>query len=974
MRKRYLTVFFLLHASLIRAQFYTLETEEMRIIYYGKAYAYLVPHVARCTQNALQFHKNLFDYRPSEKITVLLHDFSDYGDAGADALPKNHISIAIAPYNYVYETVPANERMNSTLNHEIVHIAANDRAAAADRFFRTIFFGKVSTTAEQPLTILYSNLTNPRRYAPRWYHEGIAVFMETWMAGGLGRALGAYDEMVFRTIVLDSGIIYDRVGLESEGTKVDFQVGVNSYLYGTRFMSYLAYQYGPDLLIQWVTRSKNSSAYFASEFRNVYHRSLDDAWMQWIGWERRFQGSNLDSIRQNPVTPYRAVSDKALGSVSRAFYDSSRNYFYVGVNYPGQVPHLAMLKANHHEINHLLDIKGAVLYSVSSVAYDDSKKILFYTTDNNDWRDLNAFDLKTNSSRLLLKDARVGDLAYNRADRSVWGIRHYNGISTLVRMPFPYSEWNQVYSWPYGKDMYDLDISPDGKSLSGALAEISGRQTLIMMNTEKLLNGDTSYETLFDFENSIPSNFVFSADGKYLYGASYFTGVSNIFRYDIPAKQMDAVTNAETGFFRPVPIGDDSLMVFKYASKGFVPVMISNKPVENVSAINFLGQKIVEKYPLVKQWNLDSPAKIQIDSLTTYSGSYSAAKHFGFASAYPVAEGYKNFQAYGMRLNFSDPMGLYTLDVTTSYTPDAQLAKNERWHVTANYSHLNWKASFDYNGADFYDLFGPTKTSRKGYALGINYNKSLLYDEPKVADLNVGVTGYGGLERLPDYQNIGTTYDRFVSSTISYNYKYLRSSLGAVDHEKGHKWQIVSGNTYVNGKVFPRLHNNLDLGIPLPLDHSSVWLRSSIGKAFGPRSNPFANFYFGGFGNNWVDHTSETQYREYYSFPGAGLNEIGGNNFAKLLAEWVLPPLRFRHIGFPSFYATWARLEIFTSGITTNIENKNGNRSLYNVGSQLDLRIMMLSYLKLTLSVGYARAYEKHQPVSREWMVSLKIL
>ena len=40
--------------------------------------------------------------------------------------------------------------------------------------------------------------------SPRWYLEGSAVFMETWMAGGLGRAQGAYDEMVFRAMVRDA--------------------------------------------------------------------------------------------------------------------------------------------------------------------------------------------------------------------------------------------------------------------------------------------------------------------------------------------------------------------------------------------------------------------------------------------------------------------------------------------------------------------------------------------------------------------------------------------------------------------------------------------------------------------------------------------------------------------------------------------------------------------------------------------------
>jgi len=166
--------------------------------------------------------------------------------------------------------MPSNERMNWMMNHELVHIVAGDKAAGADIFFRSLFLGKVAPTAENPVSMFYSYLTTPRWYSPRWYHEGIAVFLETWMAGGLGRALGAYDEMVFRTMVRDSIYIYDLVGLESEGTTIDFQVGVNSYLYGTRFMSYLSDQYGPQKLLKWVSRSPGSKRYFAAQFKNVY--------------------------------------------------------------------------------------------------------------------------------------------------------------------------------------------------------------------------------------------------------------------------------------------------------------------------------------------------------------------------------------------------------------------------------------------------------------------------------------------------------------------------------------------------------------------------------------------------------------------------------------------------------------------------------------------------------------------------------
>src|SRR5204863_207802 len=83
--------------------------------------------------------------------------------------------------------------------------------------------------------------------------------------------------------------------------------------------------------------------------------------------------------------------------------------------------------------------KGPVIYSVSSLAYEPATRTIFYTADNNAHRDLMAVDVRTKKTRMLIKDARVGDLAWNASDRSLWGIRHFNGICTLVRVPPPYT-------------------------------------------------------------------------------------------------------------------------------------------------------------------------------------------------------------------------------------------------------------------------------------------------------------------------------------------------------------------------------------------------------------------------------------------------------------------------------------------------------------------------------------------------------
>ena len=56
------------------------------------------------------------------------------------------------------------------------------------------------------------------------------MFLDTWMAGGLGRAQGPFDEMVFRSMVIDGSRFADPLGLASELTKTDFQVEANSSL------------------------------------------------------------------------------------------------------------------------------------------------------------------------------------------------------------------------------------------------------------------------------------------------------------------------------------------------------------------------------------------------------------------------------------------------------------------------------------------------------------------------------------------------------------------------------------------------------------------------------------------------------------------------------------------------------------------------------------------------------------------------
>jgi hypothetical protein len=964
----------LLSAAPAEAQLKSVETPQVRLVYFEGSETYLVPHAARAFLNALAFEKRLFGFDPHEPITVLLADFADAGNAAAGAVPRNLMAIQIAPLNFAFETIAANERMTTLMDHELVHVITMDQPAKRDRLFRTLFGGKVSTSAEHPESMLYWYLTAPRVAAPRWYHEGIAVFVDTWMAGGLGRAQGGYDEMVFRAMVRDDVPFYDPLGLVSEGTKIDFQVQANSYLYGTRFMTWLARRYTPERVIEWTARREGSRGYYATQFHHVFGRSLEEAWKEWVDDEHAFQRKNLEEVRRYPITPYRDVTTHALGSVSRAFYDSTTNSIYAGLNYPGAVAHVGRISAADGAIEHLVDIKGPLIYTVTSLVWNPSDRHIYYTTDNGAHRDLVRLDPTTHRTRVVQKDARIGDLAYNPADRTLWGLRTLNGLTTLVRMKPPYTDWDRVITWPYGTVMYDIDLSPDGRQLSASFGEISGKQDVRVFDTAKLLDGDTTPTTRFDFETSVPNGFVFSADGRYLYGSSYYTGVSNIFRYDLAAKKVDAVTNTETGFFRPVPLPDGRLLVFRYTGQGFVPTWIDPQPLQDVSAITFLGERLVAEQPTVKAWMLDSPAKVPFDAAATPTRTYRLGGRLHRESVYPIVEGYKDTFAVGAAATLSDPLLLNRLRFSGTWSPDTSLPASERVHLFAGYERYDWRASASFNDADFYDLFGPTKVGRKGYNVHVGHRSGLIYDEPRRMDLDLSGTVAGNLDRLPQYQNVSVDVTTLVTLQAALTYANTRHSLGYVDEENGRAWSLVLRNDIVDGELFPKVRGSYDYGISLPIGHSSIWSRTHAGYSPRSRDQPFANFFFGGFGNNYVDRGDEKRYRTFDSFPGVELNEIPGRNFAKSSLEWNLPPWRFRRMGTPGFHATWIRPALFATGLVTNLDDRRFRHTALSTGGQMDVKFTVLSNLELTLSAGAAVAFEDGRAPRREAMLSLKVL
>ena len=244
------------------------------------------------------------------------------------------------------------------------------------------------------------------------------------------------------------------------------------------------------------------------------------------------------------------------------------------------------------------------------------------------------------------------------------------------------------HDFDYGTDIFDIDVSPDGQFLTGAVSDISGRQKLVRFRIEDLRKGsplpagDAAFETLYDFAYNSPGNFVHSPDGRFLYGSSYYTGASNLFRYNFETKKMDVISNAETGLFRPLPLADGSLIAFEYTSKGFIPARVPTLALEDVTAVKYFGQETLNKYPELRAWKLPPPASLNSPDLVTRAGLYKPIQNMQLISAYPIVQGYLNTAAVGMRAEFADRLRVVGVNLDASYSPDPNLPANQRAHVS----------------------------------------------------------------------------------------------------------------------------------------------------------------------------------------------------------------------------------------------------------------------------------------------------
>ncbi len=951
---------------------YSKESENFKIIY-RDSHSHLVNHILSSAENSLSQLKKIFNYQPDEKIFINTYDVSDYGFGATTTIPENYIRLEIEPLEPGYEMVPYSERFQWLISHELVHIVVNDMASDFEKSLRSVT-GKVNPDKVQPLTAFYSLLTNHNRYTPRWYQEAIAVFIETWFSGGYGRILGNFDEMYFRSLVNDNQNFPGLSEIENVTSHTSILLENILYLYGTRFIAYLTYKFGTQKLYDWFSIKPNEFyPGLESKFEKVYNIEFNRAWEDFIESEKEFQKTNIALIKKYPLTKFQYLSDKSFGWVTHTTYDSKNNSLIFGFHRKGELAEIQSFNLNTKLSESITTLPTPSLLQVASVAYDESYNKVFYTTNNNQlYRDVWEYDLNSNKEKLLFKDSRIGQLTISPETHELWGIQHISGKAILVRSEYPYSIYQSLSVFSVGDEFSDLSINRKGDLLAAVLHRSNGQQSIIVSDITGLERGNPFQFRAITSSGS-PENPSWSLDGKFLYWNAYTNGVSNIYRYDLQTDEIIPLTNTVKGLFKPIEVAIDSLVAMEFSLNGFTPVKFAVSRADKLPAINYFGQKILDKSPELYDLNL-SPADQVIDkNLFSKEESYSSLTDFSIKTFIPVISGFQSRVVLGIFTQFNDPLLNHDLVIDAGVSPFKETTNDIKFHFRLKYSyHQKFILSIEQNAPDFYDLFNKRKRGMLGGRYSVGYNHYWIFDNPLKVKQNTELSVYRGIKFINDNLTEVNQPD-FAILKSELEIRDLRKTIGSIDWESGDlfRFSVLGYGSDPNNPQFSgQLMGEWDKYFIFLASHNVLHLKAATGYHFINDNIPETMFFFGGFGNREIENEPVKQFEKMFRFPGVPIYSITSDKFLKLMIENSFPPIRIPDVSVGSIDLKNINISIFSQGLLSDSKEID---NAVNLGAQLNIMFEHWYNLESTVSAGFAKAWWRNGN-DTEWFISWKLL
>ena len=315
------------------------------------------------------------------KIRILLHDSYDFANGSATFFPFNWIELHLFDPAPESDIGSCRDWLFLVLSHEMNHIFNMNAGSGFTYFMRKIF-------GANPVFF-------PMIYAPVWLMEGTSIYAESKLNPG-GR-LDIPDFEIALGNILAAGQIPEAAQIYGEPT---FGPGPNvKYLYGAKFVEFLAGRYGEEKVRKLV----HSFGYhfvplwMSTRFKRIFDKDLKTLWAEFVESIAGLQKDNKNKVKH--------LTRSGWGK-KYPVCNGQGKVFYVDQNYK-EFPGIHELDLDTGKTRRLIKKGGvnALFYS------KEDKKLYFsaaeYYKSFYRYFDLYELDLKKNRLKRLTRGRRL---------------------------------------------------------------------------------------------------------------------------------------------------------------------------------------------------------------------------------------------------------------------------------------------------------------------------------------------------------------------------------------------------------------------------------------------------------------------------------------------------------------------------------------------------------------------------------------